>query len=664
MDAAKPNEGAPQGEFRPYVSADAVLRDFSIRAVAAGVVFGILFGMANAYLGLRVGLTVSTSIPLAVMAVAVLGVMGRFGRKANVLECNITQTTGSASSSVASGAIFTLPALFMWGLDPSLGQMTVLALCGGALGALFMIPLRRFLIVREHGTLPYPEGTAAAQVLIAADQTRGGAVKVFAGLGVGALYQALVGFLKVWPKEVFLLVPLLPKAEIGIEPTPALMSVGYIIGFRLAAIMVAGGLVSWLGLIPLIAYFGGALDHPLAPVTDKLISGMTADQIWKYYVRYIGAGAVAFAGIATVVRSLPMIAASLRGSLRGLRGGPGAALAEGRPRTDRDLPMKVILLGVSAVILVVALSPFVLGAGGSLPVRIVAAFCVALFAFLFVSVSSRIVGLIGVSSNPTSAMTIVTLLFTAGLFYVMGWTDATGKAMVLTVGTVVCTAASIGGEISQDLKTGYIVGATPWKQQVAEMIGWATSAFFVVLVIRLLADTYGFPSKDLPAPQATLMKTVIEGVLAADLPWALVLAGAAFGLVAMLCGIPPLPFAVGLYLPITAMTPVFMGGAIRWFVEERYKGDPAIKQSRKEGGVLFGSGLIAGEGLMGVLIAGYAVVTATKPAGLGIGWPRFLPMTIGGERWCVDAGQIVSMLAFTLVGALLVSVSIRKPPPG
>jgi putative OPT family oligopeptide transporter len=663
MRAMEPESGerneAESEEFKPYVPADQDHRDFTWRAVLTGVVFGILFGMANAYLGLRVGLTVSSSIPLAVMSVAVLTVFGRLGRRTNVLECNIAQTTGSASSSVASGAIVTLPALFMWGLSPSLGQMTVLALCGAALGALFMIPLRRYLIVREHRTLPYPEGTAAAQVLIAADKTSGGARHVFVGLGVGALYQGLIGFLKVWPKEVWLRVPALPKAAVGIEPTPALLSVGYIVGFRLAAIMVAGGLVSWLGLIPLIAYFGSFIDVPVAPVTDIPISQLGTEQIWTYYIRYIGAGAVAVAGIITVGRSIPIIVESFRGSVRGLRGGKAASAGE-RPRTDRDLPFRVILLGISAVVLVVALSPFVLGSGGSLLLRAVAALCVALFAFLFVTVSSRIVGLIGVSSNPTSGMTIVTLLFTAGIFYLMGWTDITGKAMVLTVGTVVCTAASIGGEISQDLKSGFLVGATPWKQQVSEMIGWATSAFFVVLVLTVLNDTYGFPSKEIPAPQATLMKTVVDGVLAADLPWGLVLSGGAFALVAWLCGIPPLPFAIGLYLPITAMTPVFLGGVLRWAVEERVKGPPDLKKARKEQGILYGSGLIAGEGLMGVVIAGYAVAAGTKPTGLGIEWPNLGSFGIAGEAFGLDLGQVASMTAFGLVGFLLVRAALRK----
>lgn len=364
-------------EFKPYVPAERELRDFTVRAIGTGVVFGILFGMANAYLGLRVGLTVSSSIPLAVMSVAVLTVFGRLGRRTNVLECNIAQTTGSASSSVASGAIFTLPALFMWGLDPSLGQMTVLALCGAALGALFMIPLRRFLIVREHQTLPYPEGTAAAQVLIAADQASGGARNVFVGLGAGAVYQGLLGFLKVWPKEVWLRVPALPKAAVGIEPTPALLSVGYIVGFRLAAIMVAGGLVSWLGLIPLIAYFGSFIHTAVPPVQDLPISQLDTEQIWTYYIRYIGAGAVAVAGIITVGRSLPIIVESFRGSVQGLRAKKGAATTAGpRPRTDRDLPFQVILLGIAAVVMVVALSPFVLGSGGSMVLRVVAALSV------------------------------------------------------------------------------------------------------------------------------------------------------------------------------------------------------------------------------------------------------------------------------------------------
>ncbi|MDI7267781.1 MAG: oligopeptide transporter, OPT family [Myxococcota bacterium] len=652
MDPVTTRPGDMPPEIKPYVPAESSPPDFTLRASVLGIVFGILFGMANAYLGLRVGLTVSTAIPLAVIAVASLGVLGKFGRKASVLECNITQTTGSASSSVASGAIFTLPALFMWGLDPALGQMALLSLCGGTLGVLFMIPLRRYLIVKEHHVLPYPEGTAAAQVLIAADQARGGARKVFVGLGIGAAYQLIVGFLKVWPRDVFLRVPLLPKTEIGLVATPALLSVGYIIGFRLAAIMFAGGLVSWLGLIPLIAYFGQHVGEPLSPATGGLISAMSADDIWKNYVRYIGAGAVAFGGIATVVRVMPMIATSLRGSLRGLAAARGGA--DAGPRTDRDLPMKLILAGVCAVVLLIGLTPFVLGTAGGMPLRFVAAVCIAVFAFVFVAVSARIVGLIGVSSNPTSAMAIVTLLFTAGAFYLLGWTDATGKAMVLIVGTVVCTAASIAGDISQDLKSGYILGATPWKQQTAEIVGVTASAFFVVLVISLLAETYGFPSKELPAPQATLMKTVIEGVLAADLPWELVLTGAAFALVAMLCGIPPLPFAVGLYLPVTTMAAVFVGGVVRYFVEERFRGGAEARQTRKENGILFGSGLIAGEGVMGVLIAGYAVVTASRPEGLGIEWLKFAPMTIGGETWAVDVGGIASLCGFAFIVALLV----------
>jgi putative OPT family oligopeptide transporter len=452
----------------PYTPEQTDLQDFSIKAVIFGIIFGGLFGTANAYLGLRVGLTIGTSIPLAVIMVALFRSLRFMFPRVGILEWNIGQAAGSSASSLASGLIFTVPALFMWSVAPTAStgilQFGTLALCGGLLGVLFMVPLRRFLIVQEHKVLPYPEGTAAAQLLIAADAGGARARQVFQGLGVGVVYKAMLGLAKLWPGEVDIHVPVIPKGQIGIEPTPALIGVGYILGYRVAAIMVAGGLLSWLGIIPLIAHFGDGLSmhmfpQPMDPPRGPFLIGeMTAPQIWTNYVRYVGAGAVATAGIIAVVRNIPMMVSSLKASLKGLGTGPGDV---GGGRLMHDLPATLVFGGAGAVILFLALVPHVIGVGGSFGLRLMAALCVAVFAFVFVTVSARIVGLMGVTSNPTSGMAIVTLLGTATIFYALGWTDDMGKAAVLTIGTVVCVAASIGGDMSQDLKCGYLIGATP-----------------------------------------------------------------------------------------------------------------------------------------------------------------------------------------------------------
>lgn len=631
-------------DLTPYIPPDHVYRDFTFKAVFSGVLFGIIFGSANAYLGLRVGLTISTAIPLAIVAVAVFKILSPIFGSSNVLEQNIAATTGSASSSLASGIIFTIPALFIWGFNPPLLQIGTLALLGGILGVLFMIPLRRFLIVKEHGKLPYPEGTAAAQVLIAADAGGSRAINVFIGLGIGAIYKFCTNFLKLWPESLHIRLPALKKAELGLEAGPALLGVGYILGYRISAIMVAGGLLSWIGIIPILAYFGEGHGTPLLPAKDILIVDMSPYEIWQNYIKFIGAGAVAFAGILTVIKSIPTMYQSLKVGVRELRRKSGADLA--RPiRTDHDLPMGMVIIGVLIVMLGIIITPQVLGIGSLLIVRIVGALCIAVFAFMFVTVSSRIVGLVGVSSNPTSGMTIVTLLGTSLVFAALGWTDDFGKAAALTVGTVVCIASSIAGDISQDLKAGYILGATPRKQQTAELIGAATSAFGIAAAVWLLGRVYEFGSSELAAPQATLMKTVIEGVLQGDLQWGLVLAGAALALTAELLGVPSLPFAVGIYLPLATMTPVFVGGVIRHFVEQsaKIKGD---NSARKERGILFGSGLIAGEGIVGVIVAAYAFF-AGKPEGLNILLPDSL-------------SDIISLGVFILLVIFLIHRAIGR----
>jgi len=624
-----------EGEsYPPYIPAEETIAEFTFKAVGLGVLFGIVFGAANAYLGLRAGLTISTSIPVAVMAVAVFKILAKAGINSTILETNIAQTTGSASSSVASGVIFTLPALFMWGMAPDLLQMTILAMSGGLLGILFMIPLRKYLIEKEHGRLPYPEGTACAEVLVANEVGGNKAKYIFWGMGVAALFKTLTSWLKVIPDHAAINIPFIKKASIGIDLSAALFGVGYILGPRIAAIMVGGGLISALIIIPGIAYWGDARTLPLFPETLNLISDMSAGQIWTRYVRYIGAGAVATAGIITLIRSIPVMMESFKMGAKQL--GKDTADVSVK-RTHQDLPLKVVGFGILAIVLVLTLFPTAFGAVGGVDTRLIAALCVTVFAFFFVTVASRIVGLVGVTSNPTSGMTIAALLGTATIFLAMGWTDNAGKAATLIVGCVVAIAASISGDTSQDLKSGFLLGATPKKQQMAELIGVLTSATFVCLAVLLLAETFGFGSKELPAPQATLMKLVIDGVLDQNLPWTLVAIGAGIAITCELFKIPSLPFAVGVYLPVATMTPIFIGGLIRHYFEKRTKKKEQLEE-RRERGVLLGSGFVGGEGLLGVGIAAVAFIQSKKPDGFGTDWA-------GSDVMAMVAGAI----GFTLL---------------
>ena len=648
-------------EFKPFIPAERKLKDFNAKTIILGVILGAIFGSANAYLGLLVGLTISTAIPLAVVSVAILRVLTPIFGKSTILECNISQTAGSASSSLASGIIFTIPALFIWSkelgvdVDPSLFQMTILAMLGGVTGVLFMIPLRGFLIVREHYNLPYPEGTASAEVLIAASEGGSSAKNVFIGLGLGALYKSLIKLFYLWPDKITLNLPLLKKAQIGVSTTPALIGVGYILGIRIGAIMVGGGLLSWVVIIPFIAHKfgdGAILADTLVYLKSRgLADGITtigqlsAKQIWEAYIRIIGAGAVAAAGIVTVAKSIPTMIESLKIGLKEIKSS-ATTLDKAKLRTEQDLHLKYVLIGISLVIFVITAVPGVIGQNTFLMMRFFSAIAIAIFAFAFVTVSSRIVGLIGVSSNPTSGMVIVTLLGTGLIFKLIGWTDLSGKVTALTIGTIVCIAASIAGDISQDLKTGYIIGATPRKQQMSELIGAIGSAFFVCLAVYYLGKAYGFGSDALPAPQATLMKTVLDGVLGGNLRWDLVGIGAAFIIPIMLFRIPPLPFAVGMYLPLYTMTPVFIGGLIRHIVEKKYRINS--EEKGKDQGVLLGSGLIAGEGLMGVVIAVFAVTLSKAP--------KFLEIHYSIE-WL---GQIVSVIAFSALGWFLYNVAAKS----
>jgi putative OPT family oligopeptide transporter len=627
--------------FKPYISPSESIPEFTLRAVLAGAVFGIIFGCANAYLGLRVGLTISTSIPIAVITIAFFRAMRPVFGRTTILEHNMSQTVGSASSSLASGTIFTIPALFLWGLHPTILQIGLLGMLGALLGVLSMIPLRDFLIVKEHDTLPYPEGTACAEVMKAAEGGGQQAGHVFLGLGIAAGFKFVLSYLKLWPDQVKLSLPFVPKAQLSIEPTPALLGVGYILGFRISLIMVLGGLVSWVVLIPLLAAFGDGALARFLPATPTPLAELEPDQIWSKYIRFVGAGAVTFGGIVTVIKAIPTMYHAFVVGFGGLFKSKSKSEGERaavRPRTELDLPMAVVLTGIVAVILVVALVPQVLGNDLPFTMRALCAVCITIFGFLFVTVSSRIVGLVGVTSNPTSGMTIVTLLGSSLVLYLLGRTDLMGKAAALTIGTMVCVAASKAGDISQDLKAGYIVGATPRRQQIGQLIGGITSAFFVASAVYMLGNTYTFGSAEIPAPQATLMKTVIEGVLSADLPWGLIAVGAALAAIAELVfRVPSLPFAVGIYLPLSTNMPVFIGGCVRRLVEKRFL-QPGRSREAEESdpAKLLSAGFIAGEGLMGVVIAIIAFALSAKPKGIG-----------------VDLGSFVSLLAFALLIALL-----------
>jgi putative OPT family oligopeptide transporter len=561
-------------------------------------VLGVIFGAANTYLGLKAGLTISTSVPVAVLTVVAFRLFAAFGLKHSILETNMSQTIGSASSSVASGVLFTIPALFIWGMSPAWRQITLLAMCGGLLGVLAMIPLRRYLIKGEHGKLPYPEGMACAEVLVAAEAGGRQAMPVFLGIGVGMLFKLITdGFKLVQGKFE---VTLGFKASVAASVSPALIGVGYILGIRIATVMVAGGALSALVIIPAINLWGSGLTEPLYPETVKLIRDMSAYELWNRYVRYIGAGAVATGGIITLIRSIPTMIESFKLGLRQLTRGVGQSSVE---RADRDLSFKTVAVWVLAILFVLTVVPGILGYIDAIPARALAALMIAVFAFFFVTVSSRIVGLVGVTSNPTSGMTIATLLGTSLVFLLLGWTDLEGKATALMVGTVVCIAASIAGDTSQDLKTGYVLGATPRLQQMGELIGVITSAGVVCLVVMMLDANVegGLGGTELPAPQAVLMKLVIDGVLDQNLPWTLIGIGVAIGFVASMFKIPVLPFAVGVYLPLSTMGAVFLGGVVRYLVTSNQT--PEVAEQRRERGVLFGSGLVGGGGLTGVILA-------------------------------------------------------------
>jgi len=713
--ASKPwSSTAPPSEFRPYVEAGESQAEFSVRAVILGAVFGVLFGAVTVYVGLRAGLTVSASIPIAVLSISILRAFG----KASILENNIVQTTGSAGESVAAGVIFTLPALIFLGYPLEYSRVFLLALIGGWLGVLFMIPLRRQLIVKEHGNLLYPEGTACADVLVAGERGGSFAGRVFWGLGLGGVYTSLMTMVGAWRPQPEYRPDWLPGASIRGAITSEYLGVGYIIGPKIAGTIFAGGVFSWLVLMPAIKFFGQFAPGPLYPSTVP-IPDMTPDQLWASYIRPMGAGAVATAGLITLMRTMPTIVAALTSGLKDVRAQQAGAESQAG-RIDKDLSMQVVLLGSLAIVAMMwALLTFkpIPGAFTTLGANLVAALFVVIFGFLFVTVSSRICGLIGTSANPVSGMTIATLMATCAVFLVKGWTTDAYAALALTIGGVVCIAAANAGATSQDLKTGYLVGATPVRQQIGLIIGVMVSVFAIggtlILMnkglekynamqihlnieqlptgVRLESDNYvykeksymlvnalgaqgvpdgkylydpatkqieiqwvqGIGSEQAAAPQARLMATVINGILNQRLPWRLVALGVFLVLAVELLGIRSLSFAVGSYLSIATTLAIFVGGVVRWLAE-RGKKKAEHAESEVSPGSLYASGLIAAGGVFGLL----AIIINVLE---GAGWVRPNLFRVGPNiLGSLTQSNLFAVALFALLAGSLYTFAKKK----
>jgi putative OPT family oligopeptide transporter len=745
--------------FSPYISAGTIMPELTVRAVVVGTLLGMVFGASSLYLVLKVGLTVSASIPVAVISITLFRIFSKVGfRNATILENNIVQTAGSAGESIAFGVGVTMPAIMILGFDLELTRVLLVAMLGGLLGILMMIPLRRALIVQQHGLLKYPEGTACAEVLKAgaSDESRAmasdaakaewaranegqtgeaadnGAKTIFAGFGVGLIYttvmKAFFGW-KEYPTKVF--GEPFRNASVSLESSPALLGVGYIIGPRIAAIMAAGGVLAYLVLIPLISFFGNFLGATIVPPGTTPISEMDPDGIRNAYVLYIGAGAVAAGGIISLVRSLPTIWHGLKGGLADLRGGQAQTVAS--PRTDQDLSMKFVLAGIIALVAMIMIFPQL-----HLQWNILGALMIVGFGFLFVTVSSRLTGEIGSSSNPISGMTVATLLLTCFVFLLIGWTGPTSYVTALSIGAIVCIAASNGGTTSQDLKTGFLVGGTPWRQQIAILIGAGASALVLGPILlslnnastvyvqagqlqlpadvridpatlteretipadqgisdtnsyrvwhkidergsragKYLVDEGGTPVyfadpgingtfktrasgievDKFAAPKATLMSYIIKGILNRELPWGLVLLGVMIAVVLEMAGIPSLAFAVGVYLPLSSSSPIFVGGLVRYAVDRylrrKFAGrnmseDELVAEGDKSPGMLLASGYIAGGAIAGIVIAFLAGVPYFTGFNKRVAeWAKENPLYAGG--W----SDALALIPFIILVALL-----------
>ena len=621
-----------KNNFKPYIPADRVVPEFTVTSLLIGILLAIVFGAANAYLGLRVGMTISASIPAAVISMGIIRVILR---RDSILENNLVQTIGSAGESVAAGAIFTLPALFLWAKEgtidsPSMITIFLVALVGGLLGVAFMVPLRQALIVEEHGTLPFPEGTACAEVLLAGEEGGSKAGTVFSGLGIAAAYKFIADGLKVFPSEIGYDIKAYAGSSVGVQVLPALAGVGYICGPKISSYMLAGSTLSWFVLMPAIALFG-ADAQAIFPGTDP-IAQMAPSDLWGTYIKYIGAGAVATGGVISLIKSLPLIAKTFKQAMQSMKKKSSASAL----RTEQDIPMPFLLVMILVIGIAIWLVP-------AFPVNPIGALIVIVFGFFFATVSSRMVGLIGSSNNPVSGMAIATLLIATLLLKATGTTGVKGMTGAIAIGGIICVIAAIAGDCSQDLKTGFIVGATPKKQQIGEMIGVVVSAAAIGFVLQLLDNAWGYGSEAIPAPQATMMKMLVEGIMSAELPWSLILIGVCVAIVMEILKVPVMPFAVGMYLPFSLNAGIMAGGLVRLFMDKRNVSEKEKKAS-VDHGILFTSGLIAGEGLMRVILAIFAVAKLDKIIDLS-------------KKFSI--GEIGSLIVFILLLLYLARVCIK-----
>lgn len=600
------NQDVSGDQYVPIVTHDQTIPEVTVKAIVLGIIISVAMGAANAYLGLKFGMTVSASIPAAVISMAVLRV---FFRKVTVLENNIVQTVGSAGESLAAGVVFTIPAFFIWAakykqaFDFGVSGTTIVALSllGGAMGIFLMIPLRRYLVSREHNSLKFPEGTACAEIISAGDEGGSKAKTVFAGLGLGALYKILYDALRLWPSSPThdFKTKELDGATIGIDATPALLGVGYIIGPRIAGLMLSGAVLGYVAIAPLLKYIGAQIPDGINVLpADMAIADMGSSELRNYFIKYLGVGAVAVGGFVSLLKSMPTIIHSFSQGISQIFK-RSATEKKAVKRTDRDLPMSTVLIGTALVAIAIWLLP-------RTNLHFIGVVLTMLFGFFFIVVAARIVGIVGSSSSPVSGMTIATLLVTSLILTAFGVGGFGGMVTAMMVGSVVCIAVCMSGDIAQDLKTGWLLGATPRKQQLTEFIGLAASAVTMGLVIFLLADTFGFVADEahpepLLAPQANIMATIVEGMFQGELPWLLIIAGGFIALSVELLGIGSLPVAIGLYLPLSLSTPIMAGGLLAWLVGK--VGNPEKVKLRKEHGVLFGSGLVAGDALLGVATA-------------------------------------------------------------
>ncbi|MEA1980349.1 MAG: oligopeptide transporter, OPT family [candidate division Zixibacteria bacterium] len=650
MSGAEQNSNS----FKPVIDAKQNIAEVTWKAIILGIIISVLFGVANAYLGLKFGMTVSASIPAAVISMAVLRTLFK---KVTVLENNIVQTVGSAGESLAAGIIFTIPAFFIWSANEQLAasgyfhevsQMQIfwLSMLGGMLGILLMIPLRKYLVDQEHGKLAFPEGTACAEIIVAGDEGGSKAKLVFAGIGFGALYKILMNLLKSWSESVnYDFKGVLKGGTVGIDATPALLGVGYIIGPRIAALMMGGAVLGYLGIGPLLAFIGDQIPGVIISPGTIPLNEMDTGQLRNYYIKYLGVGAVALGGFVSLIKSFPIIISSFR---KGFSQITGKQTNENVPRTDKDVSMKWVLLGVLGIIIAIWILP-------GTELHFLGVVLAVLFGFFFVVVAARIVGIVGSSSSPVSGMTIATLLVTCLLLLYFGVSGVKGMITAMSVGTIVCIAVCMSGDIAQDLKTGFLLGATPIKQQLTEFIGLFFPAIAMGFTIYFLNESFGFVEgatgrTPLLAPQANVMATVVQGVMNQNLPWAPIIVGGFIALAVELLGISSLPFAIGLYLPLSLSTPIMTGGLIAMLIKKISKKDDEKKNA--EQGVLFSSGLVAGDALIGVFVA-FMIGSWTYYADFYDGHEGMMN-TLSGAF-----GPWLSLIMFALMTAILAHLAYR-----